>query len=112
MTLPPAHPHIELSENDFMRQVTDLAAILGWQWVHFRPGQTTHGWRTPVQGPLGAGWPDLVLVRRDRILFVELKVKGRKVRPEQEVVLGILRGVGEVHAWWPQDFPEIETALR
>lgn len=84
----PAVPR-KLSEADFMRQVTELAELLGWGWAHFRPAQTAKGWRTPVSGPLGAGWPDLVLVREKdrRLIFAELKADKGRVSPVQNDVL-------------------------
>lgn len=122
-----------MSEADLMRAVTDLATILGWEWVHFRPAQTQRGWRTPVQGPLGKGWPDLVLIRsRDRrLVFAELKSDKGKTSAEQERVFDVLywlttdgchepsgRKVGgtavESHRWWPADLDRgsIEAVLR
>lgn len=95
-----------LTEAQFLRQFLDLAAILGYHYVHFRPAQTSHGWRTPVQGPLGKGWPDVTLVReRDRrLVFVELKSATGKLDPEQERVLSILRAAGaETYTWRPAD---------
>lgn len=123
---------VALSERDFQRQVTDLAEILGWQWAHFRPAQTSRGWRTPVSGPLGAGWPDLILVRaRDRrLIFAELKRDGAKPSPAQVAVLAVLDELGhcmcgrpdclkpkvgpqvEVHVWHPADFDVIAETLR
>jgi hypothetical protein len=105
-TLPP------LTERDFMAQVTQLATIRGWTWLHLRPGMTRDSWRTPISGPLGKGWPDLLLVRRDRILFCELKRAGAKPTPEQVEVLGILSGVGETFVWTPLDWATIEGVLR
>ena len=101
-----------LSEADFLKQVTQLAEIRQWSWLHLRPAMTQHSWRTPISGPLGKGWPDLLLVRRERILFVELKREGAKPTPEQVDVLGILGGVGETAVWWPQDWETIERVLR
>lgn len=115
---------IPLSEAEFQRQVTELAELLGWQWVHFRPARTARGWRTPVEGPLGAGWPDLVLVRgRDRrLLFAELKRDGVKPNPSQTTVLGILESLQtsrsadrtyvQVFCWRPADFDLIAEVLR
>ncbi len=84
-----------MSEADLLRAVTDLASILGWSYVHFRPAQTSRGWRTPVTGPLGKGWPDLTLVRpRDgRLIFAELKAEGGKLSAEQHDVMTILRNL-------------------
>ena len=101
-----------LTERDFMAQVTQLATIRGWAWMHIRPGMTQHSWRTPISGPLGSGFPDLLLVRRERILFVEIKREGAKPTPEQVDVLGILSGAGETAIWWPEDWSEIERVLR
>ena len=113
-----------------MRQVTDLAEIYGWSWVHFRPAQTSKGWRTPVSGPLGKGWVDLLMVReRDqRLVFAELKADNGKLSPEQERVSAVLQAVvggpqpypnggyagpprAEVHVWHPADFDRIVTVL-
>jgi hypothetical protein len=69
-----------ISERDWQRQVTDAAELFGWTWVHFRPARTEHGWRTPVSGPLGKGWPDLTLIR-ERVVYVELKAQGPALRP-------------------------------
>lgn len=103
-----------LTEAQFMSQVTQLAEIRGWSWLHIRPGMTQHSWRTPISGPLGKGWPDLVLVREKdrRLLFAELKREGAKATFEQTEVLGILSAVGESFVWWPADWPEIERVLR
>jgi hypothetical protein len=108
---------VAVSESDLQRAVTDLARLFGWTWVHHRPAQTQHGWRTPVAGPLGKGWPDLVLVRvRDRrVLFVELKGTGGTLAPEQKAVLEELADAGqEVKVWWPANLDDdtIVEALR
>ncbi len=103
-----------LNEKDFQRQVTDLAEILGYEWVHFRPAQTSRGWRTPVSGPLGKGWVDLVLVRaRDgRLIFAELKAELGKTSPDQEHVLAVLRSAGcEAVVWRPSQWDEIAKEL-
>jgi hypothetical protein len=115
-----------MTEADLQRLVTDMATVLGWSWVHFRPAQTKHGWRTPVEGPLGAGWPDLVLLRvRDRrLIFAELKREKGQVSADQAAVLaGLVELCGtigdfraadgcssyarvEVWVWKPSDLTE------
>jgi hypothetical protein len=101
-----------IRESDFQRQVTDLAEIYHWSYVHFRPARTAQGWRTPVQGPLGKGWPDLILVRGDRLMAVELKAEGKLPTIDQIGVLGVLAGAGaETHVWHPEDFDAIQAAL-
>lgn len=103
-----------------------LATVLGWEHASFRPAQTSHGWRTPVTGELGKGWPDLTLVRaRDRrLVFAELKADDGVLSPDQEHVLESLRslaggfgGAGarvDVVVWRPRDLDSgaIEALLR
>jgi hypothetical protein len=102
---------IKIDEENFMGQVTRLAEFMGWKWVHFRPARTRHGWRTPVSGPLGKGWPDLILIRaRDhRLLFIELKAEKGKIEEEQAWLIAWLNDAFdgttvEAHLWRPQDF--------
>jgi hypothetical protein len=129
---------LPISEAQLHRQVVELAEFRGWEWVHFRPGRRAdESWYTPVEGPLGKGWPDLVLVRpRDhRLIFAELKRDGAKTTAEQERVLGVLRALAvgsgrvalshtvagtadedrlptiRVVVWRPADWPEIERVL-
>ena len=103
------------AEDSWQRQLVDLAAILGYHWLHVRPGIRQSGaWSVPVSGTLGVGWPDLVLVReRDRrIVFVELKAPGGKLTADQQRVLGILRAAGaEVYTWWPHQLDEAYAVL-
>lgn len=104
-----------MSESAFQQQVTGLAELLGWHWAHFRPARTAHGWATPVQGPMGRGFPDLVMARpRDsRLLFVELKRDGGRTTPEQDAVLDVLSASGaDVRTWRPADFDRIAEDLR
>lgn len=123
-----------LGEIDLQRQVVQLAEMLGWEHVHFRPAQTKHGWRTPGSGTMAKGWPDLTLVRaRDRrLIFAELKAQGGYLSDEQTKTLLALRALEhrpagqlheagrgrpdepriEVYVWRPSDFDEIEAVLR
>lgn len=82
-----------VSENDLLRGVLDLAAILGWKTLHIRPGRTSHGWRTPIQGD-GAGFPDILAVRGSRIVVAELKVARGTVTPAQLGWLDAFRQAG------------------
>jgi hypothetical protein len=106
---------MQLSEAQFMAQITSLANLRGWHWLHILPGLNERGYyRTPVSGSLGAGWPDLVLVKGQRILFVELKTEKGKVTGLQEEVLGVLGAMGyaEVYVWRPSDWSLILEVLE
>lgn len=99
----------QLAGIDLQRQVKDLSAMYGWLHMHVRPAQTQHGWRTPISGQLGKGWPDLTLVNpmRRRILFVEVKRELEEPTPDQVYVHTMLREAGlEVRVWRPSDMSE------
>ena len=65
-----------MTERDLQDAVMEMAKLLGWRCVHFRPARTLHGeWRTAIEGH--AGFPDLVLLRPPRLVFAELKSKKR-----------------------------------
>lgn len=103
---------LELTEAEFQSQVCQLAELYGWSWAHFRPAMTKYGWRTPVSGPLGAGWPDLVMVRGDRLVFVELKRDRTKPTGLQDTVLTILSQTrAEVYVWRPRDWDLVMEVL-
>ena len=106
---------IEQTEAAFQSAVQDLADLRGWEWLHLQRALNDRGyWRTPVTGPLGPGWPDLLMIRGDRVIVAELKVGYGKLRPNQERVLGIISSVGwiEVYTWHPKDWDEIEGILK
>lgn len=100
-------------EADFQLQITQLAHLLGWEDFHVRAGRTKDSWRTPGSGTMARGWPDLVLVRGKRLLFVEVKRDGGKLTADQERVLGVLDGTSaEVYCWRPADWDQLEKVLR
>ncbi|MCJ7634177.1 VRR-NUC domain-containing protein [Candidatus Bathyarchaeota archaeon] len=100
-----------ISEEDFLRQVIDLAHVYGWKVAHFRPAQTARGWRTAVQGD-GAGFPDLVLVR-ERVIFAELKSEKGKVSDAQWAWKDVLQSaMAEFYIWRPSEWDEIVECLK
>jgi hypothetical protein len=94
----------EVTESDFQRQVLQLARLLNWRSAHFRPGMNRRGeWQTAVAGD-GAGFPDLILVRHDRVLAVELKSELGRTTAEQDEWLVAFEGTPvEAHVWRPSD---------
>lgn len=101
-----------LSEAAWQQQVTDLADWKGWAWLHLRPGRTVTGWRTPISGPLGAGWPDLLLARRERLVALELKSARGRVTAEQAAVLAALAAAGaETLVARPADWGRVQEVL-
>jgi len=91
-----------LTEAQFMRQVLDLARILGWLAYH--PALSKWSER---------GWPDLALCRPPRFILAELKSDKGKVSEHQErwlTMLGSCTGV-EVFTWRPADLEWIAKVL-
>ena len=66
-----------MSEDVFQRQVEELAESLGWKVYHTHDSRRSH-----------RGWPDLVLGRRGRVLFRELKtMKASKFTEAQKAFI-------------------------
>jgi len=102
---------LPITEVDFQQQIIDLARLCGW-FVHAeRPARTQDGWRTAIQGD--AGFPDLVMIRGKRVLFVELKSATGRLSQAQRRWLVALRSSGaDVCVWRSVDWPEAEAMLR
>jgi ribosomal protein L37E len=95
MSLPPQ------PERSFQQQVYDAARLLGWKSYH-----------TQVSRASAAGFPDLVLVRRPRVVAAELKRDGYDATADQRDWLDEFAASGvETYVWHPSDWPEIERVL-
>jgi hypothetical protein len=106
-----------ISERAFQDNVIALAKLFGWRVAHFRPAQTKHGWRTPMQGD--KGFPDLVLAKGGRVVFAELKSDKGKLSADQKDWIAALDAPPgwdsemshEVHVWYPDDLDAIGKIL-
>lgn len=76
-----------MRERDFQAMVEQAAGYLGWM--------TYHVWDSRRSNP---GWPDLVLLKGNRMLIWELKTERGRVRPEQDVWIAALNQVPGVEA--------------
>jgi hypothetical protein len=92
-----------VTEKAFMQTVLDLAHLTGWTSYH------THDSRRST-----AGFPDLVLLRRERCIVAELKRDGKLPTPVQMSWLLLFAQVPGVHAtcWHPAQWEQIQEALR
>lgn len=91
-----------LTEQQLQQRVVDLARLRGWRVFH--PHDSRHS---------EAGWPDLALCRRGRLVLAELKTATGRVSPEQRAWLADLAacpGV-EVHLWRPADWQTVQRVL-
>ena len=107
---------LNLPEVDFQTRIIDRAQALGW-WIHHdRPARKKNDeWSTAISGD--AGFPDLVLVRKGRVIFAELKTEKGRLSKTQSGWLGALGisdpdpGDVEVYLWRPSDTSRIEQIL-
>jgi hypothetical protein len=95
-----AHLEATLSERDLQTNILSLAAALGWLCYH------THDSRRSA-----AGFPDLVLVKGDRLIFAELKSARGKLSKAQSDWFVALGRVAQVYVWRPSDWFDGLVAL-
>lgn len=101
-----------LTERDFQSAVCELATLTGWRWTHFRTVRDHNNrYLTPLNG--SPGFPDLVLVHRERgLLFVELKAaRGRLSETQKQWETDLLAAGAEHHVWRPDDWKYIKQRL-
>lgn len=109
--------YASISEEAHQTQVINMARAFGWHVAHFRTVRVqrkdgTYYYATPVQAD-GEGFPDLVLVRGNRVIFAELKRESGKVEPAQLQWIEKLNPTpAEVYLWRPSDMDEVERVLR
>lgn len=96
-----------LSGKQLQDAIVDEARTLGYRVAHFTPAQVRPGVFVTKYAYDGKGFPDLVLVsgRRRRVLFLEIKGRGDRIRDEaQQVWLDELAAAGaEVYLVKPKD---------
>lgn len=93
-------------------RVTELASLFGWLWYHPPDNRPDARGRRQATRP---GFPDLVLVRGDRVLYRELKRQTGKPTEDQLIWHERLRAAGcDVAVWRPLDYLDgtVEADLR
>jgi hypothetical protein len=106
------------SETEFRKTVIEAAKVLGWKvWsiqddVYKTVFVAARELGITPKLP-GAGWPDLVLVRGDRLVFVELKSNTGTVRSEQDDWLAALEETcADVFVIRPRDWDWFAPVLE
>ena len=106
---------LEMSEDDLLKGVLQMARLFKWLSYHARPAMLKNGsWRTAVSGD-GKGFPDVVLLRDNRCLAWELKASKGKATPEQTNWLQAFKRAGwEARIIRPEDWHSgtIERLLK
>lgn len=94
---------VRMSEKAFQGQVVDLMRLSGFRLVYH-----TYDSRRSA-----SGFPDLVAIRRPRVIFAELKVASNQPTPAQLDWLDELHqcDAAESYVWWPEDLDDIRRIL-
>lgn len=103
-----------ISETAWQHAVEGIAAAGRWRYYHApdnRPITAAGSGRRYVQA-VRRGFPDLVAVRRGRMVVVELKTETGTVTDDQHAWLTDLAAAGvEVGVWRPRDRDLVEAVL-
>jgi hypothetical protein len=90
-------------ESSLQGKLKQLARMFGWRYYHTRFS-------------IGSDrdFPDTVLCRGERLIFAELKMEGKKLRPGQKAWLDALARVPgtEAYCWRPADLDDMLRILR
>jgi hypothetical protein len=90
------------SERTLLEQVRQLARMLGWMTYHPHLSKWSE-----------RGWPDVVVCRPPRVLFLELKSETGRVTAEQTQWIDALRACGlDARVVRPSGLDEIAEILR
>lgn len=100
-----ADERLRWREKEFQREVLTLAKDHGW----------THRYHTYFSDRSEAGFPDIVMTKPGRIVFIELKtMKGKTTASQDGWLTALMDGGGEVYVFRPccWNSGEIEEVLR
>lgn len=110
-----------MTENELQQAIVAGARANGWR-VFFVPDWIWRlvfkAWKTGGSRRgrewSQAGFPDVVLLRRGRLIFAELKSATGRLKPEQEGWRDDLQAVQTVewHLWRPCDLDDVLAMLR
>lgn len=106
-----AKPSLAADEAAFQAKVIKLAHEAGWMHQHSYRGRTAKGaWRTNAT----PGFPDLLLLKRGRMVVLELKMPGNHASDDQNRWVSLFQSLGgnvEAFVVYPADWPAIVELL-
>ena len=91
-------------EAAFQQRVVEVAQLYGWRVFSIPDSR-----RVSI-----AGWPDLTLFRKGKLIFAELKREKGRVSEAQKMVMAELALIpcAEVYLWRPSDWDELVRILK
>lgn len=97
-----------ISEREWQNHVHKVAVAYGWKYYHAPDNKPVNG---RIQRVV-AGFPDLVLVKGQRLIFAELKKEIGVLSDAQKDWLDSLQKTGvEVYVWRPSNMLEVKQIL-
>ena len=104
------------TEKEFQAAVLEYAHLRGWR--HWHDAATNTPRRCSDCGAIrqtprnAAGFLDLILIRRPRLVWAELKTETGVVSSDQQSWIDELQACGQaMYIWRPSLWPEIEQVL-
>ncbi len=92
---------LQMSEKEWQDQVIKLATRLGWMCYHTWNSQHS-----------AKGFPDTVMIRRNRLIVAELKSEKGTLTLPQTLWLEAFRSCSiETYVWKPRDVDEVISIL-
>jgi hypothetical protein len=89
-----------------------IGIAIGFGWKYYHPPDNIPN-RAGNRQTVIAGFPDLTLVRDERLVFVELKRNKARATVPQIKWLEALSATGaETYVWKPKDLSEVTTILK
>jgi hypothetical protein len=90
-----------INEKEFQGQVVQLATLRRWRCYHAFDARKS-----------GPGFPDLVFVRMNRLIFAELKSDiGKQTAEQRAWQFALQQTKAEVYLWRPADWLKIQEIL-
>lgn len=105
------------TEREFQASVLTYARMMGWKAFHDNatnaPRRCSGCGSTRALPRNAPGMPDLILIRRPRIVWAELKSERGRLSDDQKAWIEELRASGQaVYVWRPSSWQEVERVLR
>ena len=90
-----------MTEKEFQSRVIYEAELTGWRVYHTYSSRRSE-----------PGFPDMTMVRGDRLIFAELKsARGNLSRKQREWLDALRATAAEVYLWYPRDTDQILEVL-
>lgn len=99
-----------MTERDLQRKLVEMLKQFAWSYCHTRPIQDVDGrW---VTSTTAKGWPDLICLRAEFVVAIEVKGVRTKFRPGQVEWLRRFAAVGGGRAWCVRPADDLNDVAR